>query len=110
MEHGQRRAEDSSSASVAGVAPLASVAGEAGVDLSTRYLLRRLGVVEQRVAALVRVRRESDPNPDDPLRSMVLGDAELDRLLRPAAQVDPPLVEAGDELLRKSSARPKARG
>ena len=110
MEHGQRRAEDSSPASVAGVAPLASVAGEAGVDLSTRYLLRRLGVVEQRVAALVRVRRASDPNPDDPLRSMVLGDAEVDRLLRPAAQVDPPLVEAGDELLRKSSARPKARG
>ena len=51
------------------------------------YLLRRVGLVEDRIRALVLHRRADDPAPDDPFRGLYLTDEVVDQLLSPA---DPP--------------------
>ncbi|WP_141006398.1 ATP-binding protein [Nocardioides humi] len=48
---------------------------------SVAHVLGRLAVVEERVRALVRLRRAGDPAPDDPFRGLYLDDAAVDRLL-----------------------------
>jgi ATPase family associated with various cellular activities (AAA) len=50
-------------------------------DPSVRYLLDRLGLVEQRVRLVVADRRRVDPSPDDPFRGLYLSDEAVDRLL-----------------------------
>jgi hypothetical protein len=64
------------------------------VDPSASYLLARLGLVEDRVRALVAHRREGDPAPDDPFRGLYLSDEHVDRVLAvdPASRV----IEWGD--------------
>lgn len=52
-----------------------------GADASTVHILRRVGVIEERVRALVADRREGDPQPDDPFRGLYLTDEAVDRLL-----------------------------
>jgi hypothetical protein len=49
------------------------------------YLLRRVGLVEDRIRALVLHRRADDPAPDDPFRGLYLTDEVVDQLLAPAA-------------------------
>ena len=48
------------------------------------YLLRRVGLVEDRIRALVLHRRADDPAPDDPFRGLYLTDEVVDQLLSPA--------------------------
>jgi hypothetical protein len=50
-------------------------------DPSTIHLLQRVGVIEERVRALVGERRADDPQPDDPFRGLYLSDEAVDRLL-----------------------------
>ncbi len=50
-------------------------------DPSRAHLLRRIGVVEERIRALVAERRADDPQPDDPFRGLYLPDDAVDRLL-----------------------------
>jgi hypothetical protein len=45
------------------------------------YLLARLRMVETRVRALVTLRRQDDPSPEDPFRGLYLSDEHVDRLL-----------------------------
>lgn len=47
------------------------------------YLLRRVGLVEDRIRALVLHRRADDPAPDDPFRGLYLTDEVVDQLLSP---------------------------
>ncbi|QGN34967.1 ATP-binding protein [Microlunatus sp. Gsoil 973] len=57
-----------------------------------RYLLDLAGLIEDRVRALIRLRRAGDPNPDDPFRGLYVSDELVDRLLQPPqhlAQVPP---------------------
>ncbi len=57
-------------------------AGSASVsDPSLRYLLRRVGLVEDRIRALVMHRRADDPAPDDPFRGLYLTEEVVDQLL-----------------------------
>ena len=49
------------------------------------YLLRRVGLVEDRIRALVQHRRADDPAPDDPFRGLYVTDEVVDQLLAPAA-------------------------
>jgi hypothetical protein len=58
-------------------------------DLS--YLLARIDVLEQRVAALVAHRRSNDPAPDDPFRGLYLTDDGVDRLLAGGTGAAPPM-------------------
>jgi len=51
---------------------------------SLSYLLRRVGLVEDRIRALVTHRRADDPAPDDPFRGLYLTDEVVDQLLAPA--------------------------
>ncbi|MEE6168369.1 MULTISPECIES: ATP-binding protein [unclassified Mycolicibacterium] len=48
---------------------------------STRYLLGRAMLVEERIRALVAHRRSHDPAPDDPFRGLYLSDDVVDALL-----------------------------
>ncbi len=48
------------------------------------YLLRRVGLVEDRIRALVGHRRGDDPAPDDPFRGLYVTDEVVDQLLAPA--------------------------
>ena len=50
-------------------------------DPSIAHLLARLGVVEDRIRALVLTRRADDPHPDDPFRGLYLSEEMVDRLL-----------------------------
>ena len=52
-------------------------------DQSLRYLLRRVGLVEDRIRALVQHRRADDPAPDDPFRGLYLTEEAVDQLLAP---------------------------
>jgi AAA+ superfamily predicted ATPase len=57
---------------------------------STRHLLARVQLVEEKVRALMAHRRKSDPVPDDPFRGLYLSDEVVDALLRrgPAPSLD----------------------
>ena len=57
-------------------------------DTSLGYLLRRVGLVEDRIRALVLHRRADDPAPDDPFRGLYLTEEVVDQLL--AASTEPP--------------------
>lgn len=57
-------------------------------NVSTVHILRRVGVIEERVRALVSERRAGDPQPDDPFRGLYLTDEAVDRILM--AHPDPP--------------------
>ena len=48
---------------------------------SVSHLFGRLGVIEERIRALVAARRADDPAPDDPFRGLYLSDEAVDRLL-----------------------------
>jgi hypothetical protein len=48
---------------------------------SVSHLFGRLGVIEERIRALVAVRRADDPAPDDPFRGLYLSDEAVDRVL-----------------------------
>ena len=48
---------------------------------STRYLLGRAMLVEERIRTLVAHRRGQDPAPDDPFRGLYLSDEVVDALL-----------------------------
>ncbi|MFH8252476.1 ATP-binding protein [Microbacterium sp. B2969] len=50
-------------------------------DPSITHLLARLGVIEDRIRALVVARRADDPHPDDPFRGLYLSEEMVDRLL-----------------------------
>ncbi len=63
--------------------------GDAGIA----HLLARAGIVEDRVRALVELRRRDDPAPDDPFRGLYLTDEGADRLLDPP----PPAALLPDE-------------
>ena len=52
---------------------------------STRYLLGRAMLVEERIRTLVAHRRGHDPAPDDPFRGLYLSDEVVDALLAHAA-------------------------
>jgi hypothetical protein len=54
---------------------------------STRYLLGRASLVEERIRALVAHRRRHDPAPDDPFRGLYLNDEVVDALL---SHIPPP--------------------
>ncbi|MGH3797720.1 MAG: ATP-binding protein [Pseudonocardiaceae bacterium] len=61
-------------------------------DPSLAHLLGRLAVVEERVRRAVAVRRELDPQPDDPFRGLYLSDEAVERVLAgrlTAAEPDP---------------------
>ncbi|HEY7010852.1 MAG TPA: AAA family ATPase [Jatrophihabitantaceae bacterium] len=60
-----------------------------GGDDGLRYLAARVGLVEERVRALVAQRRSGDPAPDDPFRGLYLGEEMLDWLLERAAEPPP---------------------
>ncbi len=58
---------------------------------STRYLLGRAMLVEERIRTLVAHRRSHDPAPDDPFRGLYLSDDVVDALLSPTPPApDPP--------------------
>jgi hypothetical protein len=50
-------------------------------DPSLRQLLRRVGLVEDRIRALVLHRRADDPAPDDPFRGLYVTEEVVDQLL-----------------------------
>ncbi len=56
-------------------------------DAGLRHLLGRVGLVEDRIRALVVHRRADDPAPDDPFRGLYLTEEVVDQLLAPAAAV-----------------------
>ncbi|MHC9293562.1 ATP-binding protein [Mycobacterium sp. LTG2003] len=60
---------------------------------STRYLLGRAMLVEERVRTLVAHRRGHDPAPDDPFRGLYLSDDVVDALLSPSP-APPPVNES----------------
>jgi hypothetical protein len=55
-----------------------------------RYLLDLAGLVEDRVRALIELRRSGDPNPDDPFRGLYVSDDLIDRLLTTEPSAVPP--------------------
>jgi len=59
-------------------------------DESLGYLLRRVGLVEDRIRALVTHRRTDDPAPDDPFRGLYLTDEVVDQLLAPSREPPEP--------------------
>ena len=59
-------------------------------DESLGYLLRRVGLVEDRIRALVTHRRADDPAPDDPFRGLYLTDEVVDQLLAPSREPPEP--------------------
>ena len=67
-------------------------------DASLGYLLRRVGLVEDRIRALVLHRRADDPAPDDPFRGLYLTDEVVDQLLAPAGRPPDPNRDARAEV------------
>ena len=65
---------------------------------STRYLLERAMLVEDRIRALVAHRRHHDPAPDDPFRGLYLSDEVVDALLTPAPAAPRPAEDARSAL------------
>jgi hypothetical protein len=63
-------------------------------DPSLRYLLRRVGLVEDRIRALVLHRRADDPAPDDPFRGLYLSEEVVDQLLAAAQPPPAPDLQA----------------
>ena len=59
-------------------------------DESLGYLLRRVGLVEDRIRSLVTHRRADDPAPDDPFRGLYLTDEVVDQLLAPSREPPEP--------------------
>lgn len=55
----------------------------AATDFGVRYLLDRVGLIEDRVRALVAHRRQDDPAPDDPFRGLYLTEDAIQRILTP---------------------------
>ncbi|WP_243075122.1 ATP-binding protein [Microbacterium sp. SS28] len=53
-------------------------------DPSVTHLLARLGVMEDRIRALILARRADDPHPDDPFRGLYLSEEMIDRLFEDA--------------------------
>lgn len=53
-------------------------------DFGVRYLLDRVGLIEDRVRVLVAHRRQDDPAPDDPFRGLYLTEEAIARILNPA--------------------------
>ncbi len=68
------------------------------------YLLRRVGLVEDRIRALVLHRRADDPAPDDPFRGLYLTDEVVDQLLAPAPTAPGPDRAARDALESQADA------
>ena len=66
-------------------------------DASLGYLLRRVGLVEDRIRSLVVHRRADDPAPDDPFRGLYVTEEVIDQLL--AQSQDPPQP---DQQLRRA--------
>ena len=66
-------------------------------DASLGYLLRRVGLVEDRIRALVLHRRADDPAPDDPFRGLYVTEEVVDQLL--AQSTNPPRP---DQQLRRA--------
>jgi hypothetical protein len=60
-------------------------------DASLGYLLRRVGLVEDRIRSLVLHRRADDPAPDDPFRGLYVTEEVVDQLLAQAQ--DPPRAD-----------------
>ncbi len=54
-----------------------------------RHLLGRVGLIEDRIRALVLHRRADDPAPDDPFRGLYLTEEVVDQLLAPPAAAPP---------------------
>ncbi len=67
-----------------------SGAEPAGDPANLAYLLRRVGLVEDRIRALVLHRRADDPAPDDPFRGLYVTDEVVDQLLAPTDRPPPP--------------------
>jgi hypothetical protein len=64
------------------------------------YLLARLGMVEDRVRALVAQRRAADPAMDDPFRGLYVNEEMVDRLLNGEGHTAVVDQDASDELER----------
>ncbi len=67
-------------------------------DAGLRYLLGRVGLIEDRIRALVLHRRADDPAPDDPFRGLYLTEEVVDQLLAVSRPV-PPVDVAARELV-----------
>ncbi len=67
---------------------------------SLGYLLRRVGLVEDRIRAMVAHRRADDPAPDDPFRGLYLTDEVVDALLAPAKEPPRPDRQAREAVER----------
>jgi hypothetical protein len=78
---------------------------QALVEASAGYLVTRLRIVETRVRALVALRRQDDPAPDDPFLGLYLSDEHVDRML--SGSVSPVNALAQDTLVaaREEDAR-----
>ncbi len=53
-------------------------------DFGVHYLLGRVGLIEDRVRALIAQRRQDDPAPDDPFRGLYLTEEAIQRVLTSA--------------------------
>ena len=71
---------------------------------STRYLLGRAMLVEERVRAVVAHRRSHDPAPDDPFRGLYLSDEMVDALLAHAPPPPAASSESGAALEQRADA------
>jgi len=67
-------------------------------DPGLGYLLRRVGLVEDRIRALVMHRRADDPAPDDPFRGLYLTEEVVDQLLAKPERPPSPDWEARQEV------------
>jgi hypothetical protein len=52
-----------------------------GFDVSTSYLIERIGIIERAVGTLVELRRRGDPSAEDPFRGLYLSEDHVARLL-----------------------------
>jgi ATPase family associated with various cellular activities (AAA) len=73
------------------------------------YLLARLGLIEDRVRALVAQRRADDPTADDPFRGLYVNDDLVDRLLAGDGRVALP-EQPGRAELEQSADQAEAAG
>ncbi|WP_209306369.1 ATP-binding protein [Blastococcus sp. CT_GayMR19] len=67
-------------------------------------LFRRVGVLEDRIRALVAHRRSDDPAPDDPFRGLYLSEEAVDRLLLPRVPDPAPDTAVVDDVERAADA------
>lgn len=66
-------------------------------DDSLRYLLHRVGLVEDRIRLLVTQRRQDDPAPDDPFRGLYITEDDVDRLLSDRRRPSPdPMLDVAE--------------